>query len=173
VRPKWFLSLWYVWRKPCTYLVSRFALSPNGLKRASTWDLSLGVLSGASEMIFDRIVHLAQTVLLSFPDANTVYKLSKQDSRWPTSPRSSKKVRPRQFLSLWYVWHKKVYESCTKITTISIRTLKPRHLGVLSGASKIITEPMVCLAQAMHLSCTDTNTISKWTETRFDMTHIT
>jgi hypothetical protein len=37
VCPKWFLSLWYVQRKPCTYLASRLALSPKGPKRASTW----------------------------------------------------------------------------------------------------------------------------------------
>jgi hypothetical protein len=36
---KWFLSLWYVWCKPCTYLASRLALSPNGLNQASTWAL--------------------------------------------------------------------------------------------------------------------------------------
>jgi hypothetical protein len=66
-----------------------------------------------------------------------------------------------------------VYLSCAKISTIAIRTLEPRHLGVLSGASKSITKLMVCLAQTMHLSCTDTNTTSKWTETRFDMTHVT
>ena len=34
VRPKRFPSLWHVRRKPCTYLASRLALSPNGLKRA-------------------------------------------------------------------------------------------------------------------------------------------
>ena len=32
VCPKGFLSLWYVPRKPCTYLESRLALSPKGLK---------------------------------------------------------------------------------------------------------------------------------------------
>jgi hypothetical protein len=32
---------------------------------------------------------------------------------------------------------------------------------------------MVCLAQTMNLSCTDTNNISKWTKTRFHMTHVT
>jgi hypothetical protein len=37
VRPKQFLNLWYVRRKPCTFLASRFILSPNGPKRASTW----------------------------------------------------------------------------------------------------------------------------------------
>jgi hypothetical protein len=29
------------------------------------------------------------------------------------------------------------------------------------------------LAQTMHLACTDTNTVSKWEEARFHMTHVT
>ena len=37
----------------------------------------------------------------------------------------------------------------------------PRHLGVPSGASKTISEPMVRLAQTVHLSYINTNTISK------------
>jgi hypothetical protein len=48
----------------------------------------------------------------------------------------------------------------------------PCHLGVLSGASKMIAEPMVRLAQTMHLSCIDTNTISKWKEVTFHMAHV-
>jgi hypothetical protein len=36
LHPKRFLSLWYVRRKPCTYLVLRLALCPNRPKRAST-----------------------------------------------------------------------------------------------------------------------------------------
>jgi hypothetical protein len=51
--------------------------------------------------------------------------------------------------------------------------LEPRHLGVPSGASRMISGPMVCLAQTVHLSYTDTNTISIPTETRFHMTHVT
>jgi hypothetical protein len=39
--------------------------------------------------------------------------------------------------------------------------LDPRHLGVPLGASKTIYEPMVCLMQTEHLSCTDANTVSK------------
>jgi hypothetical protein len=67
---------------------------------------------------------------------------------------------------------------CIKSSTISNTDrnklpLEPRHLEVPSGASKTITEPMVRLVQTVHLSWTDTNTISKWTETRFDMTHVT
>jgi hypothetical protein len=42
VLPKQFVSLWYVRRKPCTYLASRSALSENGPKWDSTWPTSPG-----------------------------------------------------------------------------------------------------------------------------------
>jgi hypothetical protein len=97
------------------------------------------------------------------------------------------------FLSLWYVR----CNSCTYLASekhyIKIGqnelSLQARHLGVPSGASKMISEPrllgvpsgasktipgpMVCLAQTVDLSCTDTNTVSKLTEMRLDMTHVT
>jgi hypothetical protein len=41
VRQKWFLILWYVRCKPCTYLVSRLGQSLNELSQASTWASSL------------------------------------------------------------------------------------------------------------------------------------
>jgi hypothetical protein len=31
--PKQFLRLWYIWRKPCTYLALKLRLSPNGPKQ--------------------------------------------------------------------------------------------------------------------------------------------
>jgi hypothetical protein len=46
------------------------------------------------------------------------------------------------------------------------------HLGVPSGASKMISEPRVRLAQTVHVSSTDTNTVSKRTEMRFQMTQV-
>jgi hypothetical protein len=48
----------------------------------------------------------------------------------------------------------------------------PRHQGVPSGASNTISEPMVRLAQTVHPSCIDINNVSKQTETRFHMTHV-
>jgi hypothetical protein len=51
--------------------------------------------------------------------------------------------------------------------------LEPHHQGVPSVGSKMISDPMICLAQTMHLSCTSTNTVSKWTETVFHLTHVT
>jgi hypothetical protein len=61
-------------------------------------------------------------------------------------------------------------------TTISKWTklsLEPQYIGVPSGASKMISEPMVRLAQTMHLSCIDNNTISKEKGVGFYMTHVT
>jgi hypothetical protein len=42
-------------------------------------------------------------------------------------------------------------------TDQNMLSLEPHHLGVISGASK----------------CTYNNTISKWTEMRFHITHVT
>jgi hypothetical protein len=39
----------------------------------------------------------------------------------------------------------------------------PRHIGVASGVSKMISEPMVCSVQTVHLSCVKISNISKWT----------
>jgi hypothetical protein len=47
------------------------------------------------------------------------------------------------------------------------------NLGVPSGVSKMISKPMVRLSHTVHLSYTDTNTISKRAKTRFQMTHVT
>jgi hypothetical protein len=47
------------------------------------------------------------------------------------------------------------------------------HLRVPLGASKTILEPMEPSAQTVHLSCTDANSVSNWTKTNFDMTHVT
>jgi hypothetical protein len=37
----------------------------------------------------------------------------------------------------------------------------------------MISDAIVYLVQTVYLSCTETNTISKWTETRFYMAHVT
>jgi hypothetical protein len=49
----------------------------------------------------------------------------------------------------------------------------PRHLGVPSGASKMISDPMVRLAETVHLSCIKISTTSKWTETSIHLSLIT
>jgi hypothetical protein len=49
----------------------------------------------------------------------------------------------------------------------------PRHQGVPSGASKTIFKPMVRSAHTVHLSCVKISTISKRTETSFQLSPIT
>jgi hypothetical protein len=70
-----------------------------------------------------------------------------------------------------------VHLSCTETNTIQKDRKEilddPCHLGVPTGASKMISEAMVRLVQTVYLSCTETNTISKWTEMRFYMTYVT
>jgi hypothetical protein len=132
VRLKSFLSLWYIWCKLCTYLAFTLTLSPNGLKR---------------------------------------------DSTWPMSPRRSIGCDQQRFPSIWYDQRK----LCTSIVSRLALTpngwnehpLESHHLGVPSGASKMISKHMVRLAQTVHLSCTETNTIFKQIEMRFHMAHIT
>ena len=43
-------------------------------------------------------------------------------------------------------------------------SLEPHRLGVSYGASKMISKPMVFLAQTVHLSCANADTMSKQTE---------
>jgi hypothetical protein len=74
VRPKLFMSLWFIQCKPCTYLASRLALSPNGPNRAPPDPHQLGVSLGASKMIYEPMVCLTPTEHLSCTDANTVSK---------------------------------------------------------------------------------------------------
>jgi hypothetical protein len=49
----------------------------------------------------------------------------------------------------------------------------PHHLWVPLGACKMISKPMVCSAQTVHLSWIEISTISKWTATRFHLSLIT
>jgi hypothetical protein len=72
VRLNRFLSLWYVWCKSCTYLTSRLALLQMHRFELPLEPRHLVVPSRASKMISKPMVHLVQTVQLSFTDTTTV-----------------------------------------------------------------------------------------------------
>jgi hypothetical protein len=175
VRPQWFLNLWYIWHKPCTYLMSRLALCPNGLKQASNWASSPWSTIGCVQNDFWAYGTFGLNHAPMLPNTNNISE--RTEVRFEMTHVTSKfhQVHPKLFLSLMVHSAQTMYLSCIKISTISKWTRTSFHLtrpGVPSGASKTIFEPMVCLAQTIHLSCTDTNTISKWIEARFHMTHI-
>jgi hypothetical protein len=54
-----FVSLWYVRRKPCTYLAPRLTLSPNRPKMALLNPRHQGVPFGVPEMVSTPAVHSA------------------------------------------------------------------------------------------------------------------
>jgi hypothetical protein len=86
-------------------------------------------------------------------------------------------MRPKRFPSLWYVRRKSSNNLALRLALSpnvpKDLPLEPRHLGVPSGVSKIISEPMVHSAQTVLPSGTNTNTVSKQTKTRFHITHVT
>jgi hypothetical protein len=90
VRPKQYLSLWYVRRKPCTHHASKLTLSPKGPKGDSSWPCHLGVPSGASKTIFCGYGTFgAYCGPILHWDKNTISNWTERDSTWSTSPRSS------------------------------------------------------------------------------------
>jgi hypothetical protein len=89
VRLKWFLSLWYVQRKPCSYLMPWLAVSKMDQNKHPLEPRHLGVSSGASKIIFEPMVRLAQSMHLSCTDTTMSLNGLKRDSSWPTSPRGS------------------------------------------------------------------------------------
>jgi hypothetical protein len=85
-------------------------------------------------------------------------------------PSGASKIIAKPMLRLTRILHR--HEHCLQMERSDIPH-DPCHLGVPSDASKMIAEAMVRLAQTMHLSCIDTNTVSKWKEVKFHMTHVT
>jgi hypothetical protein len=106
VRPKWFLRLWYVWHKQCTYLASILALSPNELNEASTWASSPRSTIGCVQNDFWAYGMLAQTVQLSCTDTNNISKWTKTRLHMTHVTLEFHRVHPKWFLSLWYIHRK-------------------------------------------------------------------
>jgi hypothetical protein len=137
----------------------------------------LGVPSRASKMISELMVRSVQTVHLSWINISTVSKWTKTSFHLSLVTWEYHLVRPKWFLRLWYIWRKPCTYLAQKLTPLQTDRnelpFEPCHPRVPSSASKTISKPMVRMAQNMHLSCTETNTISKMTERRFYLTHTT
>jgi hypothetical protein len=117
-----------------------------------------------------------QTVHLFCTETNTISKTDRNEllfePRHLGVPSGASKMISEAMQYLAQTMHLHWKEHCFQTDWIKL-PFEPRHLGVPSGASKTISKPMVRMAQTMHPSCTATSTISKRTERRFYMTHIT
>jgi hypothetical protein len=71
--PKWFLSQWDVWRKPCNSLASTLTLSLDRPKWDSTWSTSPRSSTGW-KMISKPVVCSVQTTHLSWVKITTISK---------------------------------------------------------------------------------------------------
>jgi hypothetical protein len=119
VRPKRYLSLLYIWCKPCTYIAPTLTMSPNGPKRDSTRPTHLGVPSGASNMIFELMEHSTQTAHLSCVKITTISKQTQTSFHLTLITKEYRRVRTKRFLSLLYVRRK----PCTYIAPTQTQSL--------------------------------------------------
>jgi hypothetical protein len=169
--PKWFLSLFYVWHKPCTYLAPILTLPQIDRNEISYDPRHLGVTSSVPKTILEPMVFLTQTVHLSCITSSTISKRTESSFHSSLITKEYHRVRPKWFPSLWYVRCKRCTYLVSRLAQLQMYqiklTLKPCHQGVPLGASKMISKPMVRLTQIVHLSCVQISTISIQTESSF------
>ena len=154
MRPKRYLSLWYVWRKPCPYLARTLTPSPNGPNGIPHDPRHLGVASGASKTLYQPMVRLAQTMHRSCVKISTISKRTKTTFELSFVTKEYHRVRPKRYMRLWYVWCRPCTYFALTLTPSPNGPNKiphdPCHQGVPSGASKMISESMVRSAQTVY-----------------------
>jgi hypothetical protein len=155
VRTKWFLSPWNVGCIPCTYLVSRLAVSPNEQDQASTWATSPRSTIGYVQNDF-----LAY-VMFSASHAPILHRhqhyLQMHKNKIPHDPCHHRVpsgacktiyeavLRSAQFVHL----------SCFKISTISERTKPSFHLGLVTKEyHQVCRKRFLSLRYVWHKLCT-------------------
>jgi hypothetical protein len=128
VVPKMNSNLWYVWRKPCTYLASRFTLSPNILKWSSTWSTPPRSTIWCAQKRFQSlwyIWHKPCTYLL--PRLTLSPNGPKRASTWPTSPWSTIECVQNDFWT-YGTFNANLAPISLRIDTISKHTEMNFHL---------------------------------------------
>jgi hypothetical protein len=150
VRPKWFLHLWYVWHKLCTYLAP--IITPKSPRSYIRCVQNISV----------SMVCLGQTVHRACFKISTIPKQTETSFHLSYITYEYHQVRQKWFLSLEYVWRKMCTYVAPKLTPSPNEPKQdltwPMSPRDPSGVSKMISEPMVHLAQPTHLSYTQFQT---------------
>jgi hypothetical protein len=137
----------------------------------------LGVPTGASETVYEAMVHLVQTIDLSCTETNTISKWTETRFYMTHIPLGYHPGRPKQFMRLWYIW-------CKPCTYLALKlTLSPNGPKQASIWATSPRSTIRCIqnnfwaydtfGQTMHLPCIETNAVSERTKRRFYMTHVT
>ena len=126
------------------------------------------------QTISEPMVRSAQTVHRSCVKISTISKWTEMSFQFSFITLEYHWVHPKQYLSLWYIWRKLCTYLALTLTPLpnGPNAHDPRHLGVPSGASKTISEPMVRSAQTVHRSCVKISTISKRTKATFQLSFV-
>jgi hypothetical protein len=126
----------------------------------------LRVPSGAPKTTAMPMVYSAQTMHLSCVEINTISKWTKMIFHLTHVTKEYHRWCPKWFSSLWYVLRKLCPYLASRLI-LSPNRLKQASTRSTIGLPKAISEPMVHLAQIVHISCLEIKTISKRTETTF------
>jgi hypothetical protein len=132
VHPKQFLSLWYVWHKPCNYHARKLIVSPKGPKGDSTWPTSprisircvqngfwgYGTFGANCGSILHRDLHYLQIDWIKIL----------HDSRHLGVASGA----PKTISELTVHSTQTVQLSCTKLSTVSKRTEMSFHLSLVT-----------------------------------------
>jgi hypothetical protein len=131
------------------------------------------VPSGASKTISEPVVRSAHTLHLSCVKISTISNKLNQASTWALSPRSTIKCVQNYFWAygIFGPNHAPILNRHEHYFQIDQNEIPhdPRHLGVPSGASKMISVAVVHLAQTVHLSYVKISTIFEQTESSFHL----
>jgi hypothetical protein len=134
----------------------------------------LGVPLGESKMIFEPMVRSTQIMHLSCVMTSTISKWTELSIK----PQRRVPSGAIETISEWYVWR----NPCTYLAptlTLSPKRERseiphePHHLGVPSGASKMISKPMVCSTYTVHLCYVKISTMCERIEMSFHLSLIT
>jgi hypothetical protein len=105
-------------------------------------------------MMFEPMVCSMQTVHLSWVKISTISKPTETSFHLSLITEEYHRVCPKWFRSQWYVWRKPCTNLAPTLHNLQRETSDipqdPRHLGVPSGVSKMISEPMVHSRQTVH-----------------------
>jgi hypothetical protein len=164
VHPNWFLSLWYIWRKPCTYLLSRLTELSNGPKRASIWPTLPRSSIGYGQNDF-----LAHGIFRAYraSSCQVWHPLQANQSDLPLDPRhlgvplGAPKMNSEPIACSTRI----VHLSCVEIS-ISQKRLKWASIWPTSSwrsieCSQNDSVPVVHSVQIVHLSDAEINTVTK------------
>jgi hypothetical protein len=89
VRPKWFLGLWYVLHKLCTYLAPILTHLQMDRNKLSLDIHYIGVLLGVPKVISKPVVHFTQIMDLSCVEIRSISKQVEMSLPLDPSPRST------------------------------------------------------------------------------------